>query len=118
MATDLVMEMNSGSARNESAAVLLEVRVREEAAQLAEWIESFPDASAKRFMLEKNWSRIRRSAPELLQILTANEDPNIASELRISEFAKSLNAKLPEAYESWLRSLPERNRSIAEAAVK
>jgi hypothetical protein len=118
LATDLVMEMNPGSARNESAAVLLKVRGGEEASQLAEWIESFPDAAAKRFMLDKNWSRIVRGAPELLQILTTSEDPRIASERRIAEVAKSLNANEPQAFESWLRSLPERNRNIAETAVK
>lgn len=118
LASDLLMEIKPGAARNESAYRVLEVRMGEDAPQLAEWIASFPDAAVKRFMLDENWSMIGVNAPELLQILTASEDPKIASERRISEFARSLNAKQPQAFESWLQTLPERNRSIAEAAVK
>jgi len=118
LASDLVKEMSPGSARNEAAAIFLEVRMKDKDPQLAEWIESFPDGAAKRIMLDENWSMIGYQAPELLKILTASEDPMIASERRISEVARSLNANQPEAFEGWMRSLPERNRRIAEAAVK
>jgi hypothetical protein len=117
LATDLVMEMKPGSARNESAAILMESRLKEKDPQLAGWIESFPDA-AKRAMLDKNWSMIRYNAPELLPVLTASEDPQIASEPRISEFAKTLKANQPDAFTHWMGSLPQRNRTIAEAAVR
>lgn len=118
LATDLVTEMNPGPTRNESASVLLDARMRGKAPGLAEWIESFPDGAAKRSMLDKNWSMFRYNAPGLLPILTASEDPQIASTRRISEFAKNFSATHPEAFATWVRSLPERNRTIAEAAVK
>lgn len=118
LATDLVMEMKPGSARNQSAAILMESRLREKDLQLAGWIESFPDAAAKRAMLDENWSRISYTWPELLPVLTASEDPQIASEQRIAEFAKTLKANQPEAFTLWMQSLPERNRNIATAAVK
>ena len=122
LAMNLVMKMTPGPIRNESASQLLEGFLSPAelsgAPQLAEWINSFPDAAAKNYMLYQNWSALSSRSPELAKTLCASEDPEIASNQRISTLATSLYANAPESFETWARSLPDRNRRIAEAAVK
>ena len=122
LAANLVLEMTPGSIRNETASQLLEGFLNPAestgAPQLAEWITSFPDAAARNYMLDDNWSRLSRSSLDLAKTLCASDDPEIASNPRISTLATSLYANAPESFETWARSLPDRNRRIAEAAVK
>ncbi|MES2920044.1 MAG: hypothetical protein V4819_00755 [Verrucomicrobiota bacterium] len=122
LAANLVMEMTPGSIRNESASELLEGFLdpaeSASAPQLTEWITSFPDAAARNYMLDQNWSKLSRSSLALAKTLCASEDPEIASNERISTLATSLYANEPESFETWTRSLPDRNRKIAQAAVK
>ena len=122
LAMNLVMKMTPGPIRNESASQLLNGFLSPAelsgAPQLAEWINSFPDAAAKNYMLYQNWSALSSRSPELAKTLCASEDPEIASNQRISTLATSLYANAPESFETWAQSLPDRNRRIAEAAVK
>lgn len=122
LASDLVLQMTPGPIRNMSASQLLEGFLSPSeltaTTQLAEWIASFPDAAARNYMLDQNWSKLSRSGLDLVKILCASEDPEIASDQRISTLATILYANEPESFETWARSLPKRNRKIAEAAVK
>ena len=122
LASDLVLQMTPGPIRNTSASQVLEGFLSPSelagAIKLAEWITSFPDAAARNYMLDDNWDRMERSSLDLTKILCTSEDPEIASDQRISTLATSLYANEPESFETWARSLPERNRKIAEAAVK
>lgn len=122
LAVNLVMEMAPGATRNESASQLLASSLNPaelaDVPRLADWITSFPDTAARNHMLDQNWDRLSRSSLDLVKTLCASEDPEIASNPRISKLAKSLYANEPESFETWARSLPDRNRKIAEAAVK
>jgi hypothetical protein len=122
LALNLVIEMAPGATRNESASQLLASSLNPaelaDVPRLAEWITSFPDTAARNHMLDQNWDRLSRSSLELAKTLCASEDPQIASNTRISTLATSLYANEPESFATWARSLPERNRKIAEAAVK
>ncbi len=122
LASNLVMEMTPGTIRNESAAQLLEAFLNQAesagAPQLAEWITSFPDHAARNHMLDQNWSKLSRSSLDFAKNLCASEDPEIASDSRISNLAIKLYANEPESFETWAQTLPDRNRRIAKAAVK
>ena len=120
-ADDLVMQVGAGLVRNKVASGIFEDHLQktkpEDVLELADWLTNFPDDKARRYMLEQNWDIIGYRSPELAMALTASEDPEVASERRIAEFSRLLCDK-PEQFESWIRSLPARNRRIAEDAVK
>ena len=120
-ATEVLHTMTPGPGKNLAAAKVFESLIDSsrgtDPERVEDWITHFPDSAARSYSLDQEAGNLAREQPELAVSLAESEDPSIARRGVIRNAAWHLAKEDPVSAAAWARSLPERNRKIAEDAL-